>query len=101
MSTTEVQRRVARGAEILDRKYGPEWRDKIDTGSLEMSDTCNCVLGQLYDGGDVHMDGFDAGMAALRIKNADHYGFETADWEQEAYTWKDLHQAWLEELQRV
>ena len=43
----DVNRRVARGAALLDAQV-PNWRDRIDVDRLNMSSGENCVLGQLY-----------------------------------------------------
>lgn len=37
---------VARGAAFLDVRL-PGWEDDIDTATLDLSDECGCVLGQL------------------------------------------------------
>lgn len=39
--------RVARGAAWLDDLLGADWHTRIDLGRLELSDECNCILGQL------------------------------------------------------
>jgi hypothetical protein len=38
---------VDRGAEFLDQHY-PGWFDLIDTDTLQIDDSCQCVLGQIY-----------------------------------------------------
>lgn len=38
---------VDRGAAFLDETL-PGWAERIDTDTLDLSSTCNCVLGQLY-----------------------------------------------------
>lgn len=35
-----------RGAKRLDEKV-PDWHERIDTGTLEMQNSCHCVYGQL------------------------------------------------------
>ena len=51
-----INERVTRGAAILDQKK-PGWEREIDLASLELSDSCHCVLGQIYghycDGVDI------------------------------------------------
>jgi hypothetical protein len=42
---------VARGAQLLDEVFGPEWVDRIDTDQLSITYTSRCILGQLYRGG--------------------------------------------------
>lgn len=44
-----IKERVARGAGWLDQRY-PDWWNKIDLGTLEVSNCHMCVLGQVYTG---------------------------------------------------
>ncbi|MCB0992299.1 MAG: hypothetical protein KDB16_15075 [Acidimicrobiales bacterium] len=44
---TTTRERVERGAAWLDRQLGNDWHTHIDLGRLELSDECNCILGQL------------------------------------------------------
>ncbi len=49
MTEYSVPELVQRGAEFLDERI-PGWVDRIDTGSLDISSSVNCILGQLYSG---------------------------------------------------
>lgn len=40
---------IARGVEYLDQKEGPDWVERINLDTLELSSSCNCVIGQLYE----------------------------------------------------
>ena len=51
-----INERVAKGAAILDAKK-PGWERQIDIASLQLADSCHCVLGQLYGH---YFDGLDA-----------------------------------------
>lgn len=42
-----VTERVAQGAALLDAKK-PGWAARINLRTLDLSDTCLCILGQLY-----------------------------------------------------
>ena len=42
---TEIKKRVARGAALLDEKR-PGWEAMIDLSSLDISDPYKCILGQ-------------------------------------------------------
>lgn len=42
----DVFERVSRGAEALDVEH-PGWAEMIDLSELQLSDECNCVVGQL------------------------------------------------------
>lgn len=46
MTLQEAQERVERGARLLDAEV-PSWFTLIDTGTLDMTRDCLCVLGQL------------------------------------------------------
>lgn len=46
MSETQAQILVAEGAAALDESI-PGWHNLIDLDSLEMQDSCNCVVGQI------------------------------------------------------
>lgn len=99
--------RVRRGAAYLDAS-DPGWRDRIDAGSLELSDGAHCVLGQLH--GE-----FRAGLLRTRIWDAssapntklfgvaspEELGFfaiKRFGEEIEALDYALLNQAWLEEM---
>ena len=43
----QLKENVERGAALLDEKV-PDWFEKIDTSSLSMTSSCNCVLGKLF-----------------------------------------------------
>jgi hypothetical protein len=43
----DVNKVVAAGAAALDDRR-PGWEREIDLGTLELDDSCRCVLGQLY-----------------------------------------------------
>lgn len=47
MMKSIVVRRVARGAELMDRTY-PGWFDAIDLRTLNIASGRNCVLGQIH-----------------------------------------------------
>lgn len=104
-----VAERVQRGAELLDRRLGPDWRQRVNPRSLRMANACQCVLGQLYGGEDVNLEeeesGYSAGLHALRIRHAEDYGFTILDQDvfsgRDHNAWKELAKAWRVELKRV
>lgn len=55
----ELQERVRRGIALLDREC-PEWRDKIRIERLDLSNSCQCILGQVYNY-------FDQGIEAIGL----------------------------------
>lgn len=46
ISRQEARTRVQRGAALLDRDR-PGWFNRIDVGTLTLSDPCGCIVGQL------------------------------------------------------
>lgn len=107
--TESVEVRVARGAEWLDAVY-PEWWTRIDLGTLELSDSCRCVLGQIaYLPGDGWEDengevesGFDRFMslrfaAGLGTAWPIEYGFDTT---ATGPDYPALDEAWISEIKR-
>lgn len=93
-----VKERVLAGMELLREKYGDDFADHIDPGSLNLEDGGSCVLGQLYGGAGVC--GYVRGLAILDgdlIADEDaaaRYGFLVAD-DEEDYTYEELTDAWL------
>lgn len=81
----EVMERVKAGMALLERKYGPEWIDKIDLETLNIADITQCVLGQVYGG-------FGQGLGQIRVSPY-RYGFDKIS-ESDSYAplqaaWKD------------
>lgn len=81
------QRKVARGARLLDEEY-PGWHKKVDSESLLMQDGNACILGQTFKDavGTYDDDGYDAGRKALELSedekadfNVFAYGFDALD----------------------
>lgn len=61
--------RVGRGASLLD-EYRPGWERLVDLTKLDLADTCNCVLGQVFFDAlntedYIYTDGFEAGVNIL------------------------------------
>lgn len=40
------KKQIEAGAKLLDKKIGPAWIEIIDLDRLDLSDSCNCVVGQ-------------------------------------------------------
>ena len=93
MTTPTINERVTRGAVILDAKK-PGWEREIDLASLELSDSCHCILGQLYghycDGVDI-LETVDGKWTGVEVATA---GFITYPSEHiSAYA--KLDEAWI------
>lgn len=77
---------VGRGVALLD-EHNPDWREHVDSHSLNMSSSCGCVLGQVYGS-------YDAGLAALGMSEfgsePSRFGFFT--WGRQR--WWHLEAAW-------
>src|SRR6187397_3752446 len=65
---------VSRGVKLLDRKRAG-WARKVKVTKLDMSDGCNCIVGQNFDGD------YDGGFHQLGITgNTDYrYGFDVPE----------------------
>lgn len=86
---------VARGAEFLDEKLGPEWHEQINLRTLDLGSTCNCVVGQLFRQGRRDFAAYGRGTYKLGVKDERRLGFMT--WGRQRYdsltdSWKALIQ---------
>jgi hypothetical protein len=82
---TEVDRRVGRGAALLDASV-PNWVADIDLAWLDLEDHADCILGQVFDNSDV-------AVRLLRLDDPAAYGFDLAAEEDES-AWPALSNAW-------
>jgi len=65
---SNVADRVSAGIALLDEKV-PNWRDKIDLETLNLRNTRNCVLGQVFKTPeDSWQSGYDAGREILELE---------------------------------
>jgi hypothetical protein len=85
---------VQAGAKLLDEKR-PGWPQGINTERLNVSNTLDCVLGQVYG----H---FDTGLGDLGldwVENEDEpYGFSLPLFRREEVTYAALTDAWRDEI---
>jgi hypothetical protein len=98
MFATKMDRaRAARGAKLLDKKKpGWEWHEGFDDlASLDISKSCDCVLGKLYEGeafyGTLYLgqSGFMVGLDELDIgTRSGDYGFLGGRGQTEA--WREI-----------
>lgn len=79
-----------RGAEYLDAKLGRGWRRKIRRRQLDLSDSCNCIVGQLNDG---HYRPYTFGVS---WRSESRLGFDVGPSSGDDY--EELTEAWLEVL---
>ena len=98
MQTREQQ--VKAGAELLDRKMGPDWAWSVNTDTLNIASTEDCILGQLHTSA-LEESAYSVGKRALGIESGDEYGFvgmTTPLWIKEIEARRD---ASLESVQAV
>lgn len=110
--------RVTDGAELLDERV-PDWRERVDPGSLAMNDCRRCVCGQLFADIAEQLDydsGYEYGLFNLlpregqrtRFSEPRNLGFDLPveyalmdshiRWIREA--WQALADLWTKEIQR-
>jgi hypothetical protein len=113
MSTEEevATERVERGAAWLDEKV-PEWYLRIDVAALDLSDTCRCVLGQLWAEAEKVLNGeYSSGYSCAidehcRFGDASWprlHGFERSQGRREdgslfEVRYEDLDEAWIKAI---
>ena len=90
-----VEEKVAKGVKLLTKKYGDEWRSKVNLDKLNMYDSRCCILGQTDS--DYYSHCKDLG-----INNPNAYGFEIDDFNEDATEeqYKVLEREWRRALKR-
>lgn len=92
--------RVVAGACWLDAKL-PGWEKKIDLGSLDLGNTCRCILGQLWGNYGDAVDSFLTEAPGgdkeqeRAFTLASDWGFNLSDDEPD---WSMLQEAWVYEI---
>lgn len=88
---TKTQERVERGAALLDERL-PGWAQEIYVENLDLSDSCDCVLGQLF--GDYLKGVRVLGLADETWAEPARLGFHRPDrrtqWETLSRAWRSL-----------
>lgn len=109
MTTQATTRaRVRRGVALLDADM-PGWRDRIDLTTLEITDPCHCVIGQVYGVGEqmspasFFRRSFSAEIKRLTgdVREGYKYGFDVNDSDYECGDMQRLQTTWTRELQRT
>lgn len=86
-----IAERVAAGATFLDERE-PGWWRRIDVDRLSISDSCNCILGQLAGGFGDGMDQYDV-WSAGGIADVDmgfYWGIVPDDIDDLTFEWRRL-----------
>jgi hypothetical protein len=86
---TTIKERVKAGAALLDREE-PGWEQRINLETLNLEESCCCVLGQLFQG-------YSTGVARLDLDleaefSLGFYRFDPAS--DREYSWDSLTRAW-------
>lgn len=96
MSQTKADIVAQRGAAFLDNTVRKDWRSKIDTDTLDISSSYNCILGQIF--GSYH-DGIDAIfnkmvlVTPVEIHASEYLGFCGDSYFD--YTYEEINSAWI------
>lgn len=120
MELFDIARRVRKGAQLLDKKFGPGWRKVLQKheGDFDLKEGEHCVLGTLeHHYGkmralrpkskvDAELGGFFVAINRLRIKGQDEeYGFNAVTpwggkeaWERREAEWAALSDLWRAEF---
>lgn len=83
-----VEERVAKGAELLDKKV-PGWEEKIDLNELKLDDCWDCIIGQVLG----HYSKENLATIGLRLfESASEHGFSY--WSLTLEEHHELEAAW-------
>lgn len=90
---------VKQAADVLTELY-PSWERAIDLYTLEMSDSCSCVLGQLGEYEELFETAAERVdeewiLAAFDLHRSGEESIEL-DWESRREAWETLRQVWDE-----
>lgn len=96
----EATERVARGAELLDRKL-PDWWQRIDVETLDITSSYFCILGQQFpweNDSALGVTPYGFGLRQLQIEESVENGFTPpyVNWAQDAVA---LREAWIAIIQ--
>ena len=88
-----MAQRVRAGIRFLDKRYGKEWRRKIDLAELDLMSMSSCPLGQTDHDYDSHKE-------ALGLNDRDVYdlGFYAYRESKNGPAWDRLTTAWKKAL---
>lgn len=100
MTAQQARERVQNGAALLDVRV-PGWANLIDVGTLDLGESCACVLGQLegtFWAGARRL--WPLRFAWIRHRAAVAHGFQVADgfMAEEERDYQLLQDAWVEEI---
>ena len=102
MSSDAIQRRVAKGAKLLDEKGPVNWAELIDINILDIQSVEHCGLGQVCRGMSPRVSGYTFGISTMlgvttsNQRCADH-GFTIYN-QEPIYNFGLLRRAWIREV---
>ena len=86
---------VKKGMALLDAQV-PEWRDRVDLDTLDISKPYRCILGQVYADEmaiSFTLNGYEIGLRALSCTDPIGHGYMFGDFNSVGelqQTWKEL-----------
>lgn len=86
---TQSEEIIAKGVTWLDENY-PNWESKIDLDRLKMSNSCRCILGQLF----INFSDFFIGRN-LPSSWAEEHGFDAS---KNTLDYSELQDKWTSEI---
>lgn len=90
-----IAENVQNGIRLLDTSGPENWRERIDTGTLDLASLDNCILGQVFGSYSKGMDALFNGNWLFNETNAE-YGFEAPEDEDTGKRgYAALREAWL------
>ena len=93
-----VRDTVKHGVNLLTDELGNEWPDKINQDILDMSDTCDCVIGQVFKCAGFHHYRHVLDTINVTINSAWQFGFDVkfAGFQDQdnPFTYANLTDAW-------
>jgi hypothetical protein len=98
----QMQVRVGRGAEWLDAREHPSWRQRINLRNFDMTNPCRCVLGQVFgnywdalvDHGPDPVVDADGEVHEWEVE----HGFNLPQDQEDDADWDALERAWVNYL---
>ena len=87
----EARRAVRKAVDLLDEKGPRDWRAKIDTRTLDVSDSDNCVLWQVYGS---YFEGLE--ILGIDAKKVDAADLDDLEW---AFSGPECTPVWINEIE--
>lgn len=87
---------ISRGIDVLTDRFGQSWPDNVNTDRIDMSNTCDCIIGQAFE--CLGFQAYNMALTSLGIANESAYlfgfdvrfGFVMKNY----FDYDDLDEAW-------